>query len=150
MKKWLTTLFYLFLPIILGSIIGFLISGQLDYNSLNRPPLSPPSILFPIIWSILYLIMGVSYFLYRKENNNFETKVIYYTQLVVNLFWSIFFFLLKWRFFSILWIIILDFLVLYLIKRFIEEKKLSAYLNIPYLIWCLFATYLTIGIYFLN
>lgn len=150
MKKILNNLFYLFFPILLGSLVGLLISGNIDYTALSQPPFAPPKILFPIVWSILYLLMGISYFFYRKENDDKKTKIIYYSQLVINLLWSIFFFLLKWRFFSVLWIILLDFFILYLIKLFWEQKKISAYLNIPYLLWSLFATYLTIGIYFLN
>ncbi len=150
MKKILSNLFYLFFPIILGSLVGLLISGNIDYTTLSQPPFAPPKILFPIVWSILYLLMGISYFFYRKENDDSKTKIVYYSQLVINLLWSIVFFLLKWRFFSVLWIILLDFFILYLIKLFWEQKKVSAYLNIPYLLWSLFATYLTIGIYFLN
>ena len=142
--------FYIFFPLIIGTIVGFIIKNKIDYTILILPPLAPPKILFPITWSILYFILGISYFLYRKENDDKKTNVIYYLQLCVNYFWSIIFFLLKWRMLSILWIILLDFIVLYLIKLFSKQTKKAAYLNIPYLIWCLYATYLTIGIYFLN
>lgn len=150
MKKWIKNLFYLFFPIAIGSIIGLIIKDYIDYTSLVLPPLAPPKILFPIVWSILYFILGISYYLYRKDFNDKKTIVIYYIQLAINFLWSIFFFLFKWRLFSILWIILLDFILLYFIKNFYEQKKISAYLNIPYLLWCFFATYLTIGIYLLN
>ena len=151
MKKITTSLFYLFLPIVLGSIVGFLISGSIDYTSLNQPPLAPPKIFFPIAWSIIYLLMGISYFLFRRENEYAVVEpVVYYLQLFVNLLWSIIFFVWKWRFFAILWILLLDFLVIFLLYLFFKKKKISAYLNIFYLLWILFATYLTIGIYLLN
>ncbi len=151
MKKVITSLFYLFLPIVLGSFVGIFISGNIDYTYLSQPPLAPPKILFPIVWSIIYLLMGISYFLFRRENEYATVEpFIYYLQLFVNLLWSIIFFVFKWRFFSILWILLLDFLVVYMIYLFFQKKKISAYLNIPYLIWILFATYLTIGIYLLN
>jgi len=142
--------FRIFLPLILGGIVGFIINGFIDYTELLKPPVAPPKIFFPIAWSIIYLLMGISYYLYRKEYNDKTTIKLYYTQLIINLLWSIIFFVFKLRFLSIAWIILLDLLVMMLIKRFFKTKKISAYLNIPYLIWILFATYLTIGIYILN
>lgn len=142
--------FRIFLPLILGGIVGFIISGFIDYTELVKPPLAPPKILFPIVWSIIYLLMGISYYLYRKEYNDEKTIKLYYIQLAVNLFWSIIFFVFKWRLVSIFWIVLLDILVITLVQRFLETKKISAYLNIIYIIWILFATYLTIGIYILN
>ena len=144
-------IFYLFLPILLGSIVGFIISGNIDYNELIQPALAPPSWLFPIMWSIIYLLMGFSYYLTKKEKENLESvDILYYTQLIVNLFWSIIFFILKAKFFACIWIILLDILVVIMIYWFYHIKKTSAYLNIIYMIWILFATYLTFGIYILN
>jgi len=140
----------LVLPIILGGFVGFIINGFIDYGELVKPPLAPPKILFPIAWSIIYLLMGISYYLYRKEYNDEKTIRLYYAQLIINLSWSIVFFVFKLRLLSIAWILVLDVLVIILIKRFFETKRISAYLNIPYLTWILFATYLTIGIYILN
>ena len=140
----------IFLPIILGSIVGFIINGFIDYTELVKPPLAPPKILFPIAWSIIYLLMGISYYLYRKDYNDEKTIKLYYIQLIVNLLWSVIFFVFKLRLLSVAWIVLLDILVINLIKKYFETKKVSAYLNIPYIIWILFATYLTIGIYILN
>lgn len=148
----LKKLFYLFLPIICGSIIGLIISNSIDYGLLVKPPLSPPGFIFPIVWSILYLTMGLSYYLF-KEKYPEETKLestVYYAQLIMNLLWSILFFILKWRLFTIAWTIILLLMVIYLISLFYDKKKISAYLNILYLIWLIFATYLNIGVYILN
>ena len=150
MKKNFIKAFYLFLPIILGSIVGFIISNNIDYTILNKPPLSPPKIFFPIAWSIIYLLMGISYLIYKNEEDNRENNFIYYIQLFVNLLWSIIFFVLKWRFVSILWIILLDILIVLTMKHLKKYSNTSFYLFIPYLIWCLFATYLTIGIFVLN
>lgn len=152
MKNILKNIFYLFLPLIIGGIVGFIISGSIDYTNLNQPPLAPPKILFPIVWTIIYLLLGLSYFLYQRSKTKENTllSMIYCTQLFVNAMWSILFFVWKWRFFSIIWILLLDILVIFLIFLFSKEKRISAYLNIPYLLWILFATYLTIGIYILN
>lgn len=144
-------IFYIFLPLVLGSIVGLLISNSIDYSNLTKPLLAPPKILFPIFWSIIYLLLGISYYLFKKTGKeDKKIDIVYYASLAVNLLWSIIFFLLKWRFVSIIWIILLDILVFYLVYLFSKEKKASAYLNIPYIIWLIFATYLTIGIYILN
>ena len=148
MNEKIKNAFYLLLPIILGSIVGFFISNYIDYTELVKPPAAPPKILFPIMWSIIYILMGISYYLYRKNSD--EKNILYYVQLIVNLLWSIIFFVFKFRLLAIFWIILLDILVYLLIVRFKRVNKVSAYLNIPYLLWCLFATYLTIGIYILN
>ena len=150
MKGILKNIFYIFFPLLVGTIVGFAISGSIDYNTLTKPPLSPPSILFPIVWSILYLLMGISYYLFKRNNNDNTISFIYYLQLFVNAMWSIIFFLWELRFLAIIWILLLDVLVILLIYLFFQKSKISSYLNIPYLIWLLFATYLTIGIYILN
>ena len=139
------------IPVIIGEIVGFAISSSIDYNSLERPFLSPPSIAFPIVWSILYLLMGVSYgILKSKKLTTTEIDWIYYIQLGVNSLWSIFFFLAKWRLFSFIWIIILAILIIVMILKFYNKNKLAALLQIPYLLWVLFASYLNIAIYILN
>ena len=150
-KNILTSIFYVFFPLLVGTIVGLLISNSIDYSYLVKPPLSPPSILFPIVWSILYLLMGISYFILKKnDNTNIIISFIYYLQLFVNFLWSIIFFNLEWRLFSIIWIILLDILVILMIYLFYKKDKIAGFLNIFYLIWILFATYLTIGIYILN
>ncbi|MDE5587359.1 MAG: tryptophan-rich sensory protein, partial [Bacilli bacterium] len=92
------------IPVILGGIVGFLISGSMDYSSLEKPFLAPPSILFPIVWTILYILMGVSYGrLESKSLMDDKSKTIYYLQLFKNLLWPIFFFVFKWRLVSSSW-----------------------------------------------
>ena len=133
------------IPVIMGGIVGIIISPFMNYQNLNKPPFSPPGIVFPIIWTILYIIMGYSYYKQNEQN-----KTIYYTQLIVNGLWSIFFFVFKWYLFSFLWIILLIILVIIMIKKFYKVNKLSGLINIPYLIWLLFASYLSFGVYLLN
>lgn len=148
MKKFIKNAFYILLPIILGSLVGLIISNFMDYETLVKPPLAPPKIVFPIAWSVIYILMGIAYFLYRKKTD--EINKIYYVQLVVNLLWSIIFFVFKFRFIAIIWIVLLDVLIVLTMKEFNKHRKISSYLFIPYLLWCLFATYLTIGIFILN
>ena len=139
------------IPLIIGGIVGIIISNSIDYNSLQKPPLAPPSILFPIVWTILYILMGISYaILESKSLNTIQTKLIYYIQLFVNAMWSIFFFTLKWRLFSFVWIIFLDILVIIMIYNFYKKDKVSGLIQIPYLLWILFASYLNLAVYLLN
>lgn len=138
-------------PVALGGIVGFITSDFIDYNSLQKPFLSPPSIFFPIMWTILYTLMGISYGrLKSKELTDDKINMIYYLQLVINLLWSIFFFIFKWRMFSFFWIILLDIAIIVMLIRFYQKDKIAGILQIPYLLWSLFATYLTLGIYLLN
>ena len=136
------------IPVAIGGIVGFIINPYIDYNSLVQPPLSPPSIVFPIVWTILYVLMGISYYLLKNPSK--KEKIIYFIQLGVNALWSLFFFIGKFYLFSFIWIILLDVLVIFMIGIFYQNSKISGYLQIPYLIWILFATYLNLGIYVLN
>ena len=139
------------IPAILGGIIGIIISGYLDYEILEKPLLSPPNIVFPIVWTILYVLMGISYgILDDKLLVDSDINKIYYTQLIVNLLWSIFFLVFKWRLFSFIWIILLIILVILMIIKFYSKNRISGLLQIPYLIWILFASYLNLFVYLLN
>lgn len=139
------------IPVIIGGIVGLIISKSIDYNELQKPFLSPPSILFPIMWTILYILMGTSYALLKEKSlTDNKIKTIYYLQLFVNAMWSIFFFTLKWRLFAFIWILILDILVIIMIIEFYKKNKLAGLLQIPYLIWIIFASYLNLSIYLLN
>ena len=139
------------IPLIVGGVVGIIISPFMDYNSLQKPPLAPPGIVFPIIWTILYFLMGVSYGI-LKSNYLTDEKIdfIYYLQLGVNALWSVFFFILKWRLFAFIWIILLAALVIIMIVKFYDKNKLAGLLQIPYILWVLFASYLNFGFYILN
>ena len=142
---------YSLLPIVGGVLVGLIISGYMNYGDMVKPPLSPPSYIFPIVWTILYILMGISYFIATKDNeNDKELNQIYILQLLVNFFWPIIFFVLKMYFTAFFWIILLLILVIIMIKELLKINKISGYLQIPYLMWLLFATYLNIGIFLLN
>ena len=139
------------IPVIVGGIVGLIINPFIDYGSLNKPPLAPPGILFSIIWPILYVLMGISYgILKSKKLVDTKVSIVYYVQLGINALWSIFFFLLKWRLFSFIWILVLDVIVIYMIVLFYQKNKVAGILQVPYLLWILFASYLNIAIYVLN
>ena len=144
-------IFHAILPLIIGGIVGMITSGYMDYNDLIKPTLSPPGIVFPIAWTIIYLLIGISYTMLKEKGEVAkETKQLYYSQLVFNYLWTFIFFVFKLRLLSVLWIIILDVLVIVVTYQFYKQNKLSGILLIPYVLWLIFATYLNISIYFLN
>ena len=126
-------------------------SGYMDYNDLIKPILSPPGIVFPIVWTIIYLLIGIYYTLLKEKGEvQKETKQLYYSQLLFNYLWTFIFFVFRLRLLSVLWIIILDVLVIVMTYQFYKQNKLSGILLIPYILWLIFATYLNISIYCLN
>lgn len=141
----------IFIPLILGSLVGLLLMNSFDfYKELIKPPLAPPNWLFPIMWSILYLLMGVSYYLVNKDYSNTIVRQVYYLQLFFNLLWPIIFFIFEQLGLSSLWIIVLDILIIIMIYMFKQINKKASCLQIPYLLWTIFATYLNVSIFILN
>ena len=154
-SKTKTFLFFTAIPLLVGIIAGLLTRDSMEtFSSLNKPPLPPPGILFPIVWTILYTLMGIASFLVytsgkEKEEIN-SALTIYFLQLAVNFFWSIFFFNLEWYIFSFFWLVLLWVLIFYTIRLFYPISNTAAYLLIPYLFWVTFAGYLNLGIAALN
>lgn len=139
---------YILIPLILGSIVGLLTSG--NYDKIIIPKFTPPKILFPIVWSILYILIGISrYIIDDKENNKSAIKT-YRMQLIVNLLWPFLFFSFKWFLFSFIWIILLVTLVTIMIIKFLKVSKISGLIQIPYLLWLVFASVLNFAVYTLN
>ncbi len=138
-------------PVLIGGLVGIIISNMMDYNSLEKPPLAPPSILFPIVWTILYILMGISYGILKSNSLvDDNIRLIYYSQLFVNALWPIFFFVFEWRLFSFIWILLLIVLVVKMITMFYSKNKTAGLLQIPYLLWIIFASYLNLSVYLLN
>ena len=148
-KKIIKNLILIFGPLLCGTIISFFIDTNI-YNLVNKPPLSPPKVVFPIVWSILYLLMGISVYLISKSNNDKVTFSLFIKQLIINLFWPIVFFNFKWYFIAVIWLLLLIFFVIKMIQSFFNNKKIAALLQFPYLIWLFFAIYLNIGVAILN
>lgn len=154
-SKTKTFLFFTAIPLLVGIVAGLLTRGSMEtFSRLNQPPLSPPGILFPIVWTILYTLMGIaSYLVYTSDKEKEEVNtalLVYFIQLAVNFFWSIFFFNLKWYTFSFFWLVLLWVLIFYTIRLFYPISNTAAYLLIPYLLWVTFAGYLNLGIAALN
>lgn len=140
------------IPLAVGGISSLISMPFMDYNKLIQPPLAPPGWLFPVVWTILYILMGISFYsIFTSTSTDQDSAYkVYFAQLLVNAFWPIFFFTFKWRLFSSIWLLLLIILIIIMIVRFYRINKKAGLLQIPYLIWCCFALYLNIGIYILN
>ncbi len=140
------------LPLAVGLVSSFLSrSGMASFDQINKPPLSPPGWLFPIVWTILYIFMGIaSYLILTSKKECRFPLTVYGIQLIFNFFWPIFFFRLERYLFSFFWLVILWLLILAVILLFRQISKPAAYLMIPYLIWVTFAGYLNFAIFLLN
>ena len=140
------------IPLAVGSMSALFSGNMLSYSILDKPAFSPPGFIFPIVWTILYILMGISSYIVYSSNNPNKPKalLIYGIQLFFNFCWSIIFFGLDLYLFAFIWLIALIFIIIIMIRQFYIVSPLAAYLQIPYLIWCIFAAYLNFSIFILN
>ena len=149
-----TLIIAIIIPLLVG-FISFLLTkeGISNYsNNLIKPSFAPPSYLFGIVWTILYILMGISSYIIYNDISSHKNicLLIYGLNLVLNFLWPIIFFNLELRLCAFIFIIFLDIVVIYMIICFHGISKKAAYLQIPYLIWLIFATILNFSVYFLN
>lgn len=137
------------IPLGLGIITSLLIKTNM-YDVINKPELSPPKIVFPIVWTILYILLGISNYIINKNGKKEVPNLIYYIGLGINLVWPFIFFNLKEYLVALIWLIILIIFVITMIIEYFKINKLAAYLQIPYIIWLLFALYLNYQVFLLN
>lgn len=143
------------IPLGVGALSALLTQNAMQaFQNSKQPPLSPPGILFPIVWIILYSCMGISsYYVLTSDNEKkdiFNALFTYGLQLVFNFCWSIWFFNFNWYLFAFVWLLVLWIAILNTITAFYELSQKAAILLIPYLLWVTFAGYLNLAIYFLN
>ncbi len=153
--KWKTFIICIAIPLGGGILAALLTRDSMEmFAALNKPVLSPPGWLFPVVWTILYVLMGIaSYLIYTSEapeRKIADALVVYGIQLIVNFFWPIFFFNMGWYLFSFWWLVLLGALILVCIAMFERISRPAAYLMVPYLLWVTFAGYLNYSIYILN
>lgn len=144
---------YIILTILVGTIPSiFTFKSMSMYSTLNKPPLSPPGFIFPITWTILYILMGISFYKVMDSKSKYkeEAKLIYYIQLITNALWTPIFFGFKQYFLAFAWLLMILVFVIFMVTIFYKINKKSAYLQIPYIIWLLFAAYLNFGVFVLN
>ena len=153
MIRWTALLINLFLPLTVGGISAFLTSDSMEvYGTLRQPPLSPPGWLFPIVWSILFLLMGIAaYLVWVRDSTGRNGALLFYgLQLAMNFGWTLVFFNLQNYGLALLWLIVLWVLILITTVRFFKENKAAGWLMLPYLLWVTFAGYLNAGVWLLN
>lgn len=140
------------IPLLAGGLSALITKDNMDtYETIVKPALSPPGWLFPVVWSILYILMGISAArIYLASGKRLEELRIFGAQLLVNVIWAPLFFNLRAFFISLIWIFLLWVLVICMIVRFRRYDKPAAYLQIPYALWVTFATYLNFAIFLLN
>ena len=153
--KWKQLIIAILIPLAVGGISAFITRGSMEaFGALAQPPLSPPAWLFPVVWTILYVLMGISSYLIYKSKAPASDKFIglglYGFQLFFNFFWSIIFFNLEKYLFALVWLIALWILIIMTILVFRTISKSAAWLLVPYALWVTFAGYLNLGIYLLN
>ena len=136
LKDYKRILLYVGTPLLLGAIVGLLTSGGTsNYDGVV------PRWVFPLVWSILYVLMGLSSYLVRDNKRLIN---IYKLNLVVNLTWSFIFFLFNLKVLAFFWILLLIIIVGIMIYEFYKENRVAAYLLIPYILWLVFASILNL------
>ena len=135
-----------------GFITSILMDGFQLYDNVTKPPFSPPGIIFPIAWSVLYILIGFSAGIIAQSNDLDKGYAIklYIIQLFINLLWPIFFFTLQAPRFALFWLILLIVIAMFTFKVFSNISKAAGALFLPYIVWLLFAFYLNFGIVLLN
>ena len=154
-KNWKLLLLCLGIPLVVGGLSALLSgNGMKVFSELNQPPLSPPGWLFPVVWTILYLAMGLASYLVLTSGAPTEAIRgairVYAIQLAVNFFWSILFFRFSVYLASFAWLVLLWGLIIVTTIRFYRIRERAGDLLVPYLVWVTFAGYLNFGVYLLN
>ena len=154
-NNWKTYAFWVLLAEAVGALSGWLTrEGVKVYEqTVTQPPLSPPGWVFPIVWAILFALMGVGaarIYLAPASNNRSRGLLLFLVQLAFNFLWSIVFFNLQAYFFALVWLLALWALILWMILAFRRVDKPAAWLQVPYLLWVTFAGYLNLGVALLN
>lgn len=154
-KPWKTYVFWIVLAEAVGGLSGWASreGNRIFQVTATQPPLSPPAIVFPIVWGILYALMGISAArIYRTPVSSHRSRGLnlFIAQLIVNFFWSLIFFNAQAYGFAFFWLLLLWALVLWMILAFQKSDRLAAALQLPYLLWLTFAAYLNYGVWKLN
>ena len=152
----LTFVISIALPLAIGGFSAFLTRDNMNiYGEINTPPLSPPAFLFPVVWTILYILMGVSsafIWLNRSDNKEIADRglLIYAVSLFFNFVWSLIFFNFRSYLFAFIWLAVMLIIIIFTVINYRKTVPLAAYLQIPYILWTAFAGYLNFGVWMLN
>lgn len=149
MKKWKTYAAYIIVTLLGGILVALItMDGMGAYSALEKPMLTLPAWLFPVVWTILYILMAIGASRYALKSKMISG--VYFLQLIVNYLWSIIFFNFNAYLFAFFWLLLLLALVIIMTWQFYKVDKLAGLLQIPYILWLAFAGYLNIMVYLLN
>ncbi len=155
-KKFKVYLVCMLIPLAVGGLAAFLTrNNMMLYDEITKPPLAPPAVLFPIVWTVLYILMGIGcarVYLHKdlQPMKVLEALRVYVLQLLLNFFWSLIFFNARAFGAAFLWIVALWIFVILMVLKFLKIDFVAGVINIPYIVWVTFATYLSFSIYILN
>ena len=141
------------LPLAVGGLAALLTGGGMrDYGNLNKPSLSPPGWIFPLVWTALFILMGIGsgQIWLSGDDCRRDALEVYGLQLFLNFGWTILFFGFHWYLAAFAWLVVLEGVIVVMIALFYAARPLAAYLQIPYFLWVAFAGYLNLGTYLLN
>lgn len=152
MIQWKKLFVCIAIPLVVGGLSAALTKDSMElYETVQKPALTPPGWIFPVVWTILFVLMGIaSYLILTTEKSKDTALRVYGLQLVVNFFWSILFFNLQQYQLSFFWLLLLWLLVFITTVLFYQISKPAGYLMLPYLLWVTFAGYLNLSISLLN
>lgn len=149
LKKYKPYIIEILIALAVGGLSAYFTKDSMaDFEVLTKPPLSPPGFLFPIVWAVLFILMGISAGMVYKASGS--VPFIYRLSLIVNFLWSIIFFNMEAYLFAFIWLLLLLVLIILTIIEYSKVSKTAAYLQIPYLVWVAFAGYLNFFIWMLN
>ena len=137
----------------MGGLSALLTQNAMEqYSGLRQPPLSPPGWLFPAVWFVLFVLMGMAAYLVwmRDSTGRNGALILYGAQLVFNFFWTLIFFNLQNYALAFFWLLALWLLILLTTLQFFKETPAAGWLLVPYLAWVTFAGYLNAGVWLLN
>ena len=153
LKKYMPFIVSVAIALGIGGLSAYLTKESMSiYSAINRPPLSPPSWIFPVVWSVLFVLMGISAALVWKSNGGtLDAALLFYAaQLAVNFCWTLIFFNFRAYFAAFIWLLLLLVLILITIIMFYRKNKAAGWLLFPYFVWVCFAGYLNFSIWILN
>ena len=148
--NWKKLLISLAVPLAVGALASLLSGGMSDYENLVQPPLSPPGWLFPIVWTILYLLMGYASYRIWQGSDSKKPLLLYGAQLLLNFLWPIVFFRFQWYWGSFVLLLGLWLLIYLTMQAFSNRDEVAGDLMLPYLLWVSFALYLNLATAILN
>ena len=150
--NWKKLIKIIVITFVIGNLFSIFTMSSMDAFKELEKPIDVPGIIFPIVWTILYLLMSISCYIISNSDSKLKSNalLLYWLQLIINSLWTLIFFAFKAYLFAFIWLLLLFVVVCVMEYKFFKIDKRAFYLNIPYVLWIIFAGYLNLGIYLLN